>query len=62
MTANPEPAMVCVFDGPHCIGHVLRRGPKGFEAFNVHGVSFGIFPSKAEAAGALTIGVKAGAQ
>jgi hypothetical protein len=24
MTANPEPAMLCVYDGQRCIGHIIR--------------------------------------
>jgi hypothetical protein len=58
MTTLPEPAMVSVFDDRRCIGHVLRRGPRGYEAFDSHGVSFGLFPTKAEAAAALTIGAR----
>jgi hypothetical protein len=62
MTGNPEPAMVSVVDDRRCVGHVLRRGPRGYEAFDSHDVSLGVYPSKAEAAGALTIGVKGDAQ
>jgi hypothetical protein len=54
----PEPAMVCVFDDRQCLGHVLRRGRRGYEAFDAHDVSFGLYPTKAEAAGALTPGVR----
>jgi hypothetical protein len=58
-----EPAMVSVFDGRRCVGHVLRRGPRGYEAFDSHDVSLGIYPTKGEAAAALTtIGVKGAAQ
>jgi hypothetical protein len=60
---NPEPVVVSVFDDRHCIGHVLRRGPRGYEAFDSHDVSLGIYPTKGEAAAALTtIGVKGAAQ
>jgi hypothetical protein len=62
MTANPEPAMLAVFDGRRCVGHILRRGPRGYEAFDSHDVSFGVYPTKGEAAAALTIGVKGDAQ
>jgi hypothetical protein len=63
MTTIPEPAMLTIFDGrQQCLGFVLRRGIKGWEAIDSHDVSFGIFPSKAEAAAALTLGVKARAQ
>jgi hypothetical protein len=62
MTGNPEPMMVSVFDDRCCIGHVLRRGPRGYEAFDAHYVSLGVYPSKAEAAAALTLGVKGAPQ
>ena len=61
MTGITEPAMLPVFDGRRCIGHVLRRGPRGYEAFDPHDVGLGVYPSKAEAAAALTIGVKGAA-
>jgi hypothetical protein len=55
--------MLTVFDGrQQCLGFVLRRGSKGWEAFDSHDVSLGVYPSKAEAAGALTPGVKGAAQ
>jgi hypothetical protein len=46
MTGNPEPEMVCVFDDRRCIGHVLRRGPRGYEAFDSHDVSLGTYPQR----------------
>jgi hypothetical protein len=41
-----------------CLGFVRRRGSKGWEAIDSHGVSFGIFSTKGEAAAALTIGAR----
>jgi hypothetical protein len=59
MTGPPEPTMLVVFDSQqHCLGHLLKRGPKGWEAIDSYGVSFGLFLSKAEAAAALTIGAR----
>ena len=63
MTTTPEPTMLTIFDDRQCLGFVLRRGPKGFEVFDAYGVSFGLFPTKGEAVGALmTLGVKGDAQ
>jgi hypothetical protein len=44
-----------VYDGRQCLGHVLSRGPKGFEAFDRDDKSVGIFPTAKQAAGALLI-------
>jgi hypothetical protein len=52
MTANPEPAMLAVFDGRRCLGHLLRRGPKGWEAFDARDTSLGLHSDQAEAAAA----------
>jgi hypothetical protein len=58
----PEPTMLTIFDGrQQCLGFVLRRGSRGWEAFDSHDVSFGLFPTKGEAAGALTIGARGAA-
>jgi hypothetical protein len=32
-----------VYDGQQCIGHVLARGPQGFEAFDIDDCSLGVF-------------------
>ena len=42
-----------VHDGRACCGHVISRGPKGWEAFNQHDESVGTFASAREAAAAL---------
>ena len=64
MTTTPEPALLTIFDGrQQCLGFVLRRGIKGWEAIDAHDVSLGVYPTKAEAAGALTTtAVKGSAQ
>ena len=56
-----EAQMLAVFDGQLCLGHLLRRGPKGWECFDARDTSLGIYPSKKEAAGALTFGIIQGA-
>ena len=47
--------MVSVYDGRQCLGHVLGRGPKGFEAFDRDDKSVGLFPTAKQAANALLI-------
>jgi len=47
------PSMLAVYDGPNCIGFVLRRGPAGVEAFDAADSSLGLFESEAAAASAL---------
>jgi len=42
-----------VYDGQHCIGHVLARGRSGYEAFDADDHSLGVFTSVREAAAAL---------
>jgi hypothetical protein len=41
--------------GQQCLGHVLSRGPKGFEAFTADDKSVGIFPTAKQAANAILI-------
>ena len=63
MTTTPEPALLTIFDGrQQCLGFVLRRGSKGWEAFDAHSVSFGLYDTKADAAAVLTFGARGGAQ
>jgi hypothetical protein len=55
----PEPTLLVVFDSrQRCLGHLLRRGPKGWEAIDAHDTSLGDYPTKAEAAAALTVGAR----
>ena len=45
--------MVAVYDGQRCVGHVLRRGTAGFEAFDADNRSLGTYLSQREAAAAI---------
>jgi len=53
----PKPTMplAYVYDGRQCLGHVLARGPAGFEAFDANDTSVGIFETQRQAANALLI-------
>ena len=46
--------MVSVYHGQTCIGHILGRGRSGFEAFNAHQHSLGMFPTAHTAADAIS--------
>lgn len=60
MRATPQPSrMVSVFDGRTCLGMILSRGNKGYEAFTADERSLGLFPTQQAAANALSA---AGAQ
>jgi hypothetical protein len=55
MTANPQPAMLTVNDGPRgCVGFVLNRFRDGFQAYDIDGKSIGIYPSVRAAAAAVS--------
>jgi hypothetical protein len=54
-----KPTLVSVFDGRVCLGMILSRGAKGYEAFTADERSLGLFPTQADAANALSA---AGAQ
>jgi len=41
--------MLAVFDGRTCAGFVLSRGPAGFEAFDPHERSLGLFRTQQDA-------------
>jgi len=47
--------MVSVYDGTACLGHVIARGRRGFEAFDRDDKSLGIFETQRQAANALLI-------
>jgi hypothetical protein len=54
----PKPAtapLAFVYDGRQCLGHVLSRGPKGFEAFDRDDRSRGLFETQRQAANALLL-------
>jgi hypothetical protein len=58
ITTKPATAMLSVFDGRACIGHIVRRHwvegwAVAFEAFDNDDHSLGIFPSDQEAAAAI---------
>jgi hypothetical protein len=57
MAAPPKPAatatMLTVNDGPRCVGFVLNRYRDGFEAFDRHDKSIGVFTSASAAAAAV---------
>jgi hypothetical protein len=46
-------ALLSVFDGRRCVGHVLGRGRAGFEAFNSKDISLGLFESRRAAIDAI---------
>jgi hypothetical protein len=52
-SASPKTTLVTVYDGT-CIGFVLSRGKLGFEAFDNHEHSQGLFGTQQEAAAALS--------
>jgi hypothetical protein len=49
-----QTAMLSVYDGQRCLGHIIVRGKRGFEAFDHDDNSLGVFPSDHEAADAVT--------
>jgi hypothetical protein len=54
MTApKPNAPLAYVYDGQQCLGHVLSRGPKGFEAYDRNDRSLGVFETQRQAANAL---------
>jgi hypothetical protein len=46
---------VYVYDGGTCLGHIVNRGPAGYEAFDIDDRSLGIFSTQREAAAALMV-------
>jgi hypothetical protein len=48
--------MLAICDGRECLGHVLNRGPSGWEAFDVDDQLLGTFASMREAVRALPQG------
>jgi hypothetical protein len=51
--AVPTTGMFSVYDGQQCIGHLMRRGKFGVEAFGANDESLGIYPTQKEAMQAL---------
>ena len=52
------PAMLSVYDGQRCLGHIIARGKRGFEAFDADDCSLGTFPTEHEAADAASMRVR----
>jgi hypothetical protein len=51
---KPAPtSLAYVYDGQQCLGHILGRGPKGFEALDRDDKSVGLFRTAKQAANAL---------
>jgi hypothetical protein len=46
--------MLSVYDGRECVGFVLARGRRGFEAFSDREQSLGMFPTRDAAINKLT--------
>jgi hypothetical protein len=44
-------SMISIYDGRQCVGFVLARGRRGYEAFNAGERSIGIFTSRDTAIG-----------
>ena len=58
---GPQSAMLSVYDGQRCLGRILQRGKRGFEAFDAEDHSLGTFPTNQEAADAVTRAAEGGA-
>ena len=54
MKVSTNSPMLSIYDGRSCVGFVLARGARGFEAFDAAEKSLGIFASKDEAINKLT--------
>jgi hypothetical protein len=52
---NPTPPLLSVYSGQQCLGHLLNRGPQGWESFDVNDKSLGTFATMKAAADALTV-------
>jgi len=58
MTPKPTTPLAYCYDGRKCAGHILGRGPAGFEAFDSNDKSLGLFPTGKQAANALVKDLK----
>jgi hypothetical protein len=45
-----------IFHGQVCVGHVLHRGPAGYESFDAADKSLGTYPTRDDAVNALDRG------
>jgi hypothetical protein len=50
---NPTPSLLSVYSGQQCLGHLLNRGPQGWESFDANDKSRGVFATMQEARDAL---------
>jgi hypothetical protein len=50
---NSNNKLVSVYSGRDCVGHIISRGPQGFEAYDRDDRSLGFFSSQEAAAHAL---------
>jgi hypothetical protein len=53
-TSQSTQTSLAVYSGRECIGHVLNRGHDGYEAFDQHGRSLGLFATTQLAASAIS--------
>jgi hypothetical protein len=53
-TRATAPTLVSVYSGRTCLGFVLARGCRGFEAYAADERSLGLFPNQRDAANAIT--------
>jgi hypothetical protein len=56
--SGPQTAMLSVYDGQRCLGHIIVRGKRGFEAFDADDNSLGTFSTEHEAADAVSMRVR----
>jgi hypothetical protein len=50
----PSQPLLAIYDGRQCVGFVLGRGLRGYEAFDASEHSLGLFAARAEAADAVS--------
>ena len=51
-----EPTCLSIYDGQRCVGHLIPRGRLGFEAYDAHDKSIGIYPDMKAAVAAIPAG------
>jgi hypothetical protein len=54
MTSTATTSMVTVTSGRDVLGFIIARGPAGHEAYSADEVSLGLYPSRVEAADAIS--------
>jgi hypothetical protein len=54
MTSTTSAPMVTVTSGRDVLGFIIARGPRGYEAYSPDEVSLGLYPSRVEAADAIS--------